>query len=109
MAAAGDFLRENANVAWQYADYLKGPEIDSVDELTPGSGAIMRRGLKKVAVYMDESGTPHEMTATCPHLGCIVSWNAGERTWDCPCHGSRFDAYGKVVNGPANANLEKTS
>ena len=47
----------------------------------------------------------HERSAVCPHLGCVVGWNFLEKTWDCPCHGSRFDAYGKVFNGPANENL----
>ena len=65
----------------------------------------MRRGLTKVAVYKDEQHQVHACSAVCPHLGCIVRWNYAERSWDCPCHGSRFDAYGKVVNGPSNADL----
>ena len=65
----------------------------------------MRHGLEKLAVYRDDGGALHECLAACPHLGCIVQWNPGEKTWDCPCHGSRFDAYGKVINGPANRDL----
>jgi Rieske Fe-S protein len=65
----------------------------------------MRRGLSKVAVYRDEQGTAHQYSAMCPHLGCIVAWNEAEHTWDCPCHGSRFDRFGRVENGPANASL----
>jgi Rieske Fe-S protein len=65
----------------------------------------MRRGLQKVAVYRDLDGRLHERLATCPHLGCIVHWNRPEKTWDCPCHGSRFDCLGKVINGPANRDL----
>jgi Rieske Fe-S protein len=76
-----------------------------VEEIAPDSGAIMRRGLKKVAVYRDAGGAVHEYSATCPHLGCVVAWNAAERTWDCPCHGSRFNQVGEVVNGPANVPL----
>ena len=71
-----------------------------------GEGAVMRRGLSKVAVYRDEGGKLHECSAVCPHLGCIVDWNGAEKTWDCPCHGSRFDARGKVINGPANTDLK---
>ena len=65
----------------------------------------MLRGLKKIAAYRDETGLLHEMTAVCPHLKCIVHWNRAESTWDCPCHGSRFDAFGKVLNGPSIADL----
>jgi Rieske Fe-S protein len=61
--------------------------------------------MSKIAVYRDEKGTAHEMSAVCPHLGCIVHWNTAERTWDCPCHGSRFDKLGKVINGPSNVDL----
>jgi len=67
---------------------------------------VVRRGLTKVAVYRDEKGTTHEHSAVCGHLGCIVHWNSAEKTWDCPCHGSRFDKLGKVINGPANSDLE---
>ena len=70
---------------------------------------MVRRGLDKVAVYRDEQGALHERSAVCPHLGCIVHWNRAEKTWDCPCHGSRFDAYGKVINGPANRDLAPAS
>ena len=62
--------------------------------------------LKKIAAYRDETGMLHEMTAVCPHLKCIVHWNRTETTWDCPCHGSRFDALGKVLNGPSIADLQ---
>jgi Rieske Fe-S protein len=69
----------------------------------------LRRGLSKVAVYRDESGKLHQRSAVCGHLGCIVHWNAAEKSWDCPCHGSRFDKHGKVINGPANADLAAVS
>jgi glycine/D-amino acid oxidase-like deaminating enzyme/nitrite reductase/ring-hydroxylating ferredoxin subunit len=105
LRAAGDFARENSNVALQYTDYLTGGDVASADEVRPGSGAIVRHGLEKLAVYRDEDGTLHEREAKCPHLGCLVHWNPAETTWDCPCHGSRFDRYGKVINGPANRDL----
>jgi Rieske Fe-S protein len=66
---------------------------------------VLRRGLEKVAVYRDAGGALHEHSAACTHLGCIVSWNGSERTWDCPCHGSRYDAHGKVISGPVNRDL----
>jgi Rieske Fe-S protein len=61
--------------------------------------------LTKEAVYRDMAGELHVMSAVCPHLGCIVDWNSSEKTWDCPCHGSRFDCVGKVISGPANVPL----
>ncbi|HET7449403.1 MAG TPA: FAD-dependent oxidoreductase [Gaiellaceae bacterium] len=104
--AAPEFAKENLNVAAQYRDYVTPGEVKSADDVKPGEGAVLRRGAKKVAVYRDEAGKLHERSAVCPHLYCIVDWNGAEKTWDCPCHGSRFDRYGKVVNGPAAADLE---
>ena len=59
----------------------------------------------RVAVFRDASGLLHRRCAVCPHLGCIVAWNGAASTWDCPCHGSRFDRHGAVINGPANTGL----
>jgi len=103
------FVQENVDVAVKYADWVKPAEAKSVDEIAPDSGALMRSGLKKLAVYKDAQGGLHCHSAVCPHLGCIVAWNGAERTWDCPCHGSRFDVNGNVVNGPANTNLSAES
>jgi glycine/D-amino acid oxidase-like deaminating enzyme/nitrite reductase/ring-hydroxylating ferredoxin subunit len=97
-----EFLRENLNVAAQYVDHLTGGEVSSVEEVGPGTGAVLRRGLTHVAVFRDESGVLHERSAVCTHLGCVVAWNNLERSWDCPCHGSRFSPTdGHVLNGPA--------
>ena len=101
------YLKENVEIVAKYKDYLTGGDVKSVEEIARGQGALMREGLHKVAVYRDEAGSVHKCSAVCTHVGCIVHWNAGERTWDCPCHGSRFDPYGKVVNGPANTDLKK--
>jgi glycine/D-amino acid oxidase-like deaminating enzyme/nitrite reductase/ring-hydroxylating ferredoxin subunit len=103
--AAGNFAKETLNMATQYIDWLTPSEVKSAHEIEQGCGAVLRRGLRKIAVYRDERGKPHEMSAVCPHLGCIVHWNAAEHSWDCPCHGSRFDKLGKVINGPANIDL----
>lgn len=99
------FAGENLNVAAQYADWLTGGEVASADEVAPGSGAVVREGLKKVAVYRDESGTLHRRSAVCTHLQGIVRWNDLEKSWDCPCHGARFDPKGRVLNGPAPMGL----
>ena len=105
LAAAGEFTKENVNVAAQYTDLVTGGDVASVEEIRPGTGAVLRRGATKVAVYRTDDGALHERSAICTHLGCVVMWNPGEKTWDCPCHGSRFDPYGRVVNGPAIADL----
>lgn len=103
--AAGAFVRENVNAAVQLTDYLKPGEVDSADQIAPGSGAIVRDGLKPLAVYRDDRGAVHACSAVCPHLKCVVRWNDAEKSWDCPCHGSRFDAQGKLIIGPAVDNL----
>jgi Rieske Fe-S protein len=99
------FVKENINVAEQKGDIVTRGEVDTTDEIVPGKGAIIRRGLKKIAAYKDEAGNVHELSAVCRHLGCIVDWNSLEKTWDCPCHGSRYDALGRVIMGPANSDL----
>jgi Rieske Fe-S protein len=105
LRALDRFVKENLNVARQYADWLTGGDVDSPTQIKPGVGAVIRHGLTKKAVYRDEQGTCHELSAICTHLGGIVHWNNAEKTWDCPCHGSRFDRLGGVVNGPANREL----
>lgn len=74
-------------------------------DLAPGEGAVVDEGIGKRAHYRDADGALHELSARCTHLGCIVSWNSGDRTWDCPCHGSRFAATGEVIEGPATKPL----
>lgn len=105
VAATGPFVKENVNVAGQYLDWLTPGEVKSVNDIEPGTGAILRRGMTKIAACRDDDGKLTELSAVCPHLGCVVHWNNAERSWDCPCHGSRFLADGEVVNGPANVNL----
>ena len=103
-----EYASENINVAGQYADYVTAGDIKSESELRPGEGAVMREGVSKIAVRRDEDGKVHKLSAVCPHLGCIVAWNSTELTWDCPCHGSRFSASGRVYQGPANTDLSET-
>jgi Rieske Fe-S protein len=103
--ALARFAKENLNVAAQYASLLTGGDVSSPAEVLPGQGAILRKGLTKIAVHREQDGTLHKCSAICPHLGCVVQWNDAESTWDCPCHGSRFRPDGTVTNGPANTNL----
>jgi glycine/D-amino acid oxidase-like deaminating enzyme/nitrite reductase/ring-hydroxylating ferredoxin subunit len=100
-----EYARENANVFAQYKDWVLPGQVESADDVGPGTGAVVRRGVHRVAVYRDHNGTVFERSARCPHMGCIVHWNPGEKSWDCPCHGSRFDCRGHVINGPANTDL----
>jgi Rieske Fe-S protein len=105
LRSAPEYVKENANVAEQYKDYFTAGEVADIDALKPGEGAVVGRGRGKIAVYRDDRGTVHKHSAVCPHLYCIVRWNHAEKSWDCPCHGSRFDPYGNVVNGPAIVGL----
>jgi len=109
LRAALTYARENLNVAAQYTDLVLPGDVASVEDIAPGDGAIVRRGLRQLAVYRDTLGALHEHSALCTHLGCVVSWNAAEQSWDCPCHGSRFDRLdGHVLNGPAITGLTPT-
>jgi glycine/D-amino acid oxidase-like deaminating enzyme/nitrite reductase/ring-hydroxylating ferredoxin subunit len=101
----GKFLHENLNTLVQYKDWVAGGDVSSVDQIPPGEGAVMQEGLKKVAVCKNTRGHILRCSAVCPHLGAVVRWNSAEKTWDCPAHGSRFDAKGHVINGPANTDL----
>jgi Rieske Fe-S protein len=107
--AAVEWVKENLNVALQYAAWLTPGEVSSIDQIAPNTGAVIVDHGRKVAAYKDERGTVHKRSAVCPHLGCIVAWNPAASTWDCPCHGSRFDKLGAVVNGPSPKDLERVS
>ncbi len=103
--AAGAFIRESLNVVAQYTDWVTGGDVETEHDIAKEQGAVLRDGLTKIAAYRDEQGVLHKCSAVCPHLSCIVAWNHSEKTWDCPCHGSRFDKFGKVLNGPATNDL----
>jgi Rieske Fe-S protein len=76
-----------------------------VDEVPPGEGRIVSRAGQKIAVYRDDAGRVHAVSPVCTHLGCHVRWNRAERSWDCPCHGSRYDPDVGVLDGPASKPL----
>lgn len=105
LSTAPEFLQENCNVACQYVDWLTPGETKELDHLPADEGLVLRKGMKKIAVYKDTHNQLHLHSAFCPHLGGCVRWNSGEKSWDCPCHGARFDAYGNVMNGPAKRCL----
>lgn len=102
----GQFLKQQLNVLKQYGDYVTKADINETENLPADSGAILGNGLKRYAAYRDKQNKLHVFSAVCPHLGCVVQWNAEEKSFDCPCHGSRFTKEGVVINGPATANLE---
>lgn len=108
LRAMGELVRENATAVKNFAEYLTPGELGSPDELAPGEGAVIRRGLGKVAVYRRADGSLCERSAICTHLGCHVHWNSFEKCWDCPCHGSQFSPEGEPLNGPAVTALGKT-
>ena len=97
---------EIANTSRRFmADRIGRPKL-SLDALASGQGAVIKHGREKVAAYRDEQGQVHAVSAVCTHLQCVVDFNNAEKTWDCPCHGSRFDTNGEVVQGPAVERLE---
>lgn len=105
-AAIRNFISENIDYpSHLIADRLTPAQTKDVSRLRENEGAIIRVGAKKVAAYRDPEGELHLLSPVCPHLGCYVQWNEAEKSWDCPCHGSRFDPFGKLLNGPARADL----
>jgi glycine/D-amino acid oxidase-like deaminating enzyme/nitrite reductase/ring-hydroxylating ferredoxin subunit len=106
-ASASKLVSENTKVAWHWlSDRVKHPQEGAFEGLEPGQTAVKGVAPKQVAGYRDEEGRLHTVSATCTHLGCIVAWNEAEKSWDCPCHGSRFDPDGRVLHGPAVRDLQ---
>lgn len=106
LRATTTFLKENLNTAAQYADWLTTKSAETLEDIPYGEGKVFRDGVQLVAAYRNDNGAYHTVSAVCPHLGGIVSWNTVEKSWDCPCHGSRFDCHGKVIEGPAVSDLK---
>jgi glycine/D-amino acid oxidase-like deaminating enzyme/nitrite reductase/ring-hydroxylating ferredoxin subunit len=105
--AVSQFVTENLNTGAKYLELLAPGEIKSESELAPGEGGILREGLKLVAVYKNDDGTIERRSAICTHLQCVVHFNDVEKSWDCPCHASRFGTDGEVLIGPAVDDLPK--
>jgi glycine/D-amino acid oxidase-like deaminating enzyme/nitrite reductase/ring-hydroxylating ferredoxin subunit len=99
----GKFTREMA------ADRIRRAEAQSADEVPPGAARVVGSGADRRGVYRDEDGSTHAVSLRCTHMGCLLRFNAAERSWDCPCHGSRFDVDGAVLEGPAVDPLRRRS
>jgi Rieske Fe-S protein len=107
LVEAPALVKANLAVAGHFVgDRLRSSHVDSVDEIAPGTGAVVRLAGERCAVYREPGGALTAVSATCTHLGCLVHFNDAERSWDCPCHGSRFAPDGSVLNGPAVHPLE---
>jgi Rieske Fe-S protein len=104
----GTLLKLQTKVAGHFVgDRVRPSHADSVDDIEAGTGAVVRVAGEQRAVYRDDSGETHAVSARCTHLGCIVHFNDAETAWECPCHGSRFGIDGSVIQGPANRPLER--
>ncbi|PSN18994.1 FAD-dependent oxidoreductase [filamentous cyanobacterium CCP5] len=100
-------LKQNFDVGTRWVgDRLKGL-FDSSDSVAPGEGKVVTTQGEQRGIYRDEAGQLHQVAAVCPHLGCVVAWNQAEKSWDCPCHGSRFDTQGRILQGPAVKPLDQ--
>ncbi len=106
VTSAVDFVKENLNVAKHFvADRIGVPDEEKLPELAEGEGRVVESDGEKIAACK-VAGASHAVSAICTHMGCVVDWNKAEKSWDCPCHGSRFNYDGKVIQGPANKDLE---
>ena len=108
LAQAKSYVSENVDYpACLLRDRLSRGEANSMHDVMPGEGRLVRDHGRMLAVYRDHDGRIHSRSAVCTHMGCLVGWNDAERTWDCPCHGSRFTTDGDVISGPAEKPLSE--
>jgi 3-phenylpropionate/trans-cinnamate dioxygenase ferredoxin reductase component len=110
-SAIGRPARELASQGMTFArrfvgDRLKDADSAPLDDLPQGEGRVIEAEGEKLAVFRNDKGTLHALSPVCTHLGCMVEWNRADHSWDCPCHGSRFDLHGRVIQGPARKELE---
>ncbi|MGZ3952165.1 MAG: FAD-dependent oxidoreductase, partial [Flavisolibacter sp.] len=100
IAGFANFVKENADVVKEFVGgHLSKEKLDSLADLAPGEAKIVRYEGKSLALYKDDGGELHAVSPVCPHAKCSVAWNTAEKSWDCPCHGSRFNADGEVLTG----------
>jgi glycine/D-amino acid oxidase-like deaminating enzyme/nitrite reductase/ring-hydroxylating ferredoxin subunit len=110
VAGFTNFMKHNAAVVKELAGKLLPADVlDQLADLAQEEARVVRFEGKKLAVYKDGAGEVHAISSSCTHLQCDVRWNAAEQSWDCPCHGSRFNADGYVLTGPADRDMERIS
>lgn len=108
IAGFTDFVKENADVVWHFiADRFGTEALEALSALKREEGKIAELNGSKLALYKDSKGKVTALSPECTHAGCVVNFNAAEKSWDCPCHGGRFDLSGKVISGPPRKDLEK--
>lgn len=105
--AAKRFVKENLNVAKEFIEDLPFLLKEEDKQLLPDEGTVFKKDGKRIAIYRNKEGKYKMHSAVCPHMGCVVHWNNVEKSWDCPCHGSRFDISGNVIEGPAFEGLDE--
>jgi glycine/D-amino acid oxidase-like deaminating enzyme/nitrite reductase/ring-hydroxylating ferredoxin subunit len=102
------FVKQNVDALKNFmGKWFDKERLEQFAELAPGEARVTKYNGEKLALYKDEHGELHALNPVCPHMKCLVAWNNAERTWDCPCHGSRFSCEGRVLTGPADHDLEK--
>ncbi|MFX1705433.1 FAD-dependent oxidoreductase [Chitinophaga sp. CC14] len=108
VAGFSQFVSHNADVVKQFmGKFFSGEQLEVLAGIAPGEGKVVEYEDQKIALYKDEAGKLYALKPTCTHLKCDVSWNNAERSWDCPCHGARYDIEGRVLNTPADQGLEQ--
>jgi glycine/D-amino acid oxidase-like deaminating enzyme/nitrite reductase/ring-hydroxylating ferredoxin subunit len=108
VAGFQNFVKENADVLKQFLGKLGSKEeLDGLADIAPGEGKLVKYEGHSIALYKDEEGNLHALNPVCTHMKCNVAWNNAERSWDCPCHGARYDIDGRVLTGPADMDLQK--
>lgn len=106
VAGFTNFVKENADVVKTFiSGKFSSEKISALAEVAPGEGRLAKYDGKSIGLYKDEQGNIHAIEPTCPHMGCSVAWNSAEKTWDCPCHGARYDIHGKLLTGPSREDL----
>jgi Rieske Fe-S protein len=107
VAGFSSFVKENADVVAKFFGMRFGRDkLKELADLAPGEAKVVKYEGASIALYRDDKGNLHAVNPVCTHAKCIVAWNGAEKTWDCPCHGARYNADGKVLTGPARKDLE---
>ncbi len=108
VAGFTDFVKESADVVGNFiGKWFSSSKITQLTEIAAGEAKVVKYEGHSIALFKDETGTVHAVNPACTHIKCSVAWNNAEKSWDCPCHGSRFDAEGEMLTAPARKNLEK--